>query len=208
MTRTSARRLRPWQVVLLSGFFLCVLYAFGSFTFDLFAGAATPAAGDLSVYKGVGMYFTYIESYFLALVVVLPILLVRRFGVGVLVYLPYAILGLGVEFYMERVATQALLGPLAVVGWCVIGLLIGLCADLAHRFLPSSLSDGARGALIGIVQGGATFGLTLLALSYFYVSRQVGPGSYLGQAWYGVPWLVLSSGFGGYTAALIANRGQ
>jgi hypothetical protein len=48
--------------------------------------------------------------------------------------------------------------------------------------------------------------VTFLALSYVYVSRQTGPGSYLGQAWYGVPWLLISSGFGGYTAALIADR--
>jgi len=206
MALISLRKLKSWQLVLLFGLFLCVLYAFGSFTFDYFAGAATPPAGDLSLYKGVGMYFTYIESYLFALVVVLPILVIRRFGVGVLVYLPYAILGLGVEFYMESVATQALVGPIAVVGWCVIGLLIGLCADLAHRFLPTSLSDGARGTLIGMVQGGATFGLMLLALSYFYVSRQTGPGSYLGQAWYGVPWLLLNSGLGGYTASLMARR--
>jgi hypothetical protein len=57
-----------------------------------------------------------------------------------------------------------------------------------------------------MAQGSATFVLTLFALSYFYVSHQTGPGSYLGQVWYGVPWLLLSSGFGGYTAALIADR--
>jgi hypothetical protein len=31
-----------------------------------------------------------------------------------------------------------------------------------------------------MAQGSATFVLTLFALSYFYVSRQTGPGSYLG----------------------------
>jgi hypothetical protein len=42
------------------------------------------------------------------------------------------------------------------------------------------LPNGVRGALVGMAQGSATFVLTLFALSYFYVSRQTGPGSYLG----------------------------
>jgi len=198
--------LRPWQTVLLFGVLVCALYGFGSFTFDLFAGSATPPAGSLDEVKGVGMYLTYVESFFLALVVVLPIRLVRRFGVGAMVYLPYAVLGLGVEFYMELVRTPSLVGPLAVVGWCVIGPLIGLSADLAHRTLPKHLSSGLRGALTGLVLGGTTFLLMLFALSFFYVSRQTGPGSYLGQAWYGLPWLLLNSAFGGYVASLIAER--
>jgi hypothetical protein len=142
MVSISLRKLKSWQLVLLLGFFLCVLYSVGSFTFDAFAGAATPPAGDPSAYKGVGTCLMCVESYLFALVVVLPILLIRHFGVGVLVYLPYAILGLGVEFHMESVATHALLGPIAVVGCFVIALLIGLCADLAHCFLPSSLGQG------------------------------------------------------------------
>ena len=198
--------LRPWQTVLLFGVLVCALYGFGSFTFEFFAGSATPPAGSLDEVKGVGMYLTYVESFFLALVVILPIRLVRRFGVGAMVYLPYAILGLGVEFYMEIVLTPALVGPLAVVGWCVIGPLIGLSADLAHRFLPKRLSSGARATLTGLVLGGTTFLLMLFALSFFYVSRQTGPGSYLGQAWYGLPWLLLNSAFGGYVASLIADR--
>ena len=198
--------LRPWQTVLLFGVLVCALYGFGAFTFDLFAGVATPPAGGLDEVKGVGMYFTYVESFFLALVAILPIRLVRRFGVGAMVYLPYAILGLGVESYMELVRTSSLVGPLAVVGWCVIGPLIGLSADLSHRFLPRRLSSGLRAALTGLVLGGTTFLLMLVALFFFYVSRQTGPGSYLGQAWYGLPWLLLNSGFGGYVASLIADR--
>ncbi len=198
--------LRPWQTVLVFGVLIGVLFGFGSFTFDLFAGIATPAAGNLDDVKGVGMYLTYVESFFLALVVILPIWLLRRFGVGAMVYLPYAILGLGIESYMELVRTPSLVGPLAVVGWCVIGPVIGLSADLAHRFLPKRLSSGARAALTGLVLGGTTFLLMLFAVNFFYVSRQTGLGSYLGQAWYGLPWLLLNSAFGGYVASLIADR--
>ncbi|MDD5263420.1 MAG: hypothetical protein PHU43_01115 [Candidatus Bipolaricaulis sp.] len=118
MTRFSSRRLKPWQLVLLFRFLLSALYTLGSLTFDIYAGADTPATGNLSVHRGVGMYFTYIESCFLALVVVLPVLPLKRFWVGFLVYAPYAVLGLGIEFYMEYVSTPALVSPLAVVGWC------------------------------------------------------------------------------------------
>ncbi len=198
--------LKPWQTVLLFGLFVCVLYGLGSFTFDLFAGGDTPPPASLGEVRGVGLYFIYVEGFFLALVVILPIRLLKRFGVGAMVYLPYAVLGLGVEFYMETVFTPALVGPLAVVGWCAIGLLIGLSADLAHRFLPSRLSSELRGAVTGLVLGSATFLLVLVALSFFYISPQTGSGSFLGQAWYGLPWLLVNSAFGGYVATLLAER--
>ena len=95
-----------------------MIYGFGSFTFDFYAGAATAGFGVMGEVGGVGMFFIYIMGYFIALVVVLPILLVRRFGVGLMVFLPYAIIGLFVEYYMEWVLEHTLLTPWAVVGWC------------------------------------------------------------------------------------------
>ena len=52
--------------------------------------------------------------------------------------------------------------------------------------------------------GAIMFLLTLVALTYFYVEPQTGPASFLGIAYYGVPFLLASTGFAGYTAQAIS----
>jgi hypothetical protein len=203
--RHGLRRLKPWQTILLCGFLLCGIYALGSFTFDFYAGAATAGFGVMGEVGGVGMFFIYIMGYFIALVVVLPMLLVKRFGVGVAVYLPYAIIGLPVEYYMEWIVNRSLVSPWAVIGWCVFGLIAGLSADLAYRFSPVRFGERLRAIITGVALGIANFLLVLLAVTFFYVERQTGPGSFLGIAYYGVPFLLISSGFGAYTAYAISQ---
>ena len=155
-----------------------------------------------------GLFFIYVMGYFIALVVVLPILLVRRFAVGLMVYLPYAIAGLFVEYYMDWVTNPVLVSPWAVAGWCVFGLVTGLCADLANHFLPLRINERWRAIITGLVVGAATFLFVTIALTYFYVGHQSGPGSFLGLAYYGVPFLLVSSGFGGYTAYAISQEAK
>jgi hypothetical protein len=185
---------------------LCGIYAFGSFTFDFYAGAATAGFGVMGEVGGIGMFFVYVMSYFIALVVVLPILLIRRFGVGLLVFLPYALIGLFVEYYMEWVTNRALVSPWAVAGWCAFGLVTGLSADLAYRFLPERVNERRRAIITGMVMGGINFLLVAIALRFFYTGPQTGPGSFLGIAYYAVPFLLVSSGFGGYTAYAISRN--
>jgi hypothetical protein len=204
--RQGLRRLRPWQTILLFGFLLCSIYAFGSFTFDFYAGTATAGFGVMGEVGGIGMFFIYVMGYFIALVVILPILLLKRFGVGVAVYLPYAIIGLPVEYYMEWVVNRSLVSPWAVIGWCIFGLIAGLGADLAYRFSPARFGERLRAIITGVVLGIANFLLVLVALTFFYVERQTGPGSFLGVAYYGVPFLLISSGFGAYTAYAISQN--
>ena len=199
-------RLKPWQTILIFGILLCVIYAFGSFTFDFYAGTATERFGVMGEVSGIGMFFIYILSYFIALVVVLPILIIRRFGVGLAVYLPYAIAGLFVEYYMEWVVARTLVSLWAVVGWCVIGLATGLSADLAYQFLPARFSERLRAITTGVVLGFTTFILVLVAIRFFYVEYQIGPGSFLGVAYYGLPLLIVNNGFGGYTAYAISRN--
>jgi len=207
MTQTpSSRRLKPWQTVLFFGILLCFIHAFGSFTFDFFAGAATAGFGVWGEVGGVGMFYIYVLSYFLVLVVMLPILIIKRFGVGIAVYLPYAIIGLFVEYYMEWVANQVLVSPWAVVGWCVFGLATGFSGDLAYRFTPGNIGERWRAITTGLVLGITTFILILVAVTYFYIEQQSGPGSFLGIAYYGVPFMLASSGFAGYTAYAISQR--
>lgn len=199
--------LRPWQIILIFNVLLCCIYGFGSFTFDFFAGAATAGPGVWGEVGGVGMYFTYVMAYFIALVVVLPILVIKRFWVGMAVYALYALSGLYLEYYFELVVEQNLIGFWGVVGWCVLGLATGLCADLAYRFLPSRLSEKWRAILTGLTIGVATFAAVAIAISFFYVEKElVYPANYLTVAYYGVPFMLVSSGFGGYTAYAISRR--
>ncbi len=183
-------RLKPWQTILLFGILQSALTGFGIF-FD--------------VSTGIGMFFVYIVSYFNALIVILPILLIRRFGVGAAVYLPYAVIGFFLEYYMEIVQQPVLVNVWAVIGWCVFGLATGFSADLAFRFLR--IRERWRAMLMGIVMGSVNFVLTLVALTFFYVSPpQAGPASFIGMAYFGVPWLLLNSAFGGYTAYAISRN--
>jgi hypothetical protein len=199
--------LKPWQLILVFNISLCLIYAFGSFTFDYFAGAATAGFGVWGEVGGVGMYFTYVMAYFIALIVVLPILVIRRFWVGMAIYALYALSGLFVEYYMDWVLTRVLVGLWAVPGWCVLGLATGLCADLAYRYLPSRLSEKWRAILIGLTVGIATFAAVTIALSFFYIKAEtIYPANYFSVAYYGVPFMLVSSGFGGYTAYAISKR--
>jgi hypothetical protein len=158
---------------------------------------------------GIGMYFVYIVGYFNVLVVLLPILLIKRFGVGTAIYLPWAVIGLVMEYYMEYIVNPVLISPWCVVGWCVCGLMVGLMADLAYRFLPAKMNERNRAIITGIIMSLANFLLFLIPLTYFYkpvsATIPVHP-NYLTVAYYALPWLLLNSGFGGYTAWVITRN--
>lgn len=211
-TSTTSRpkvlgNLKPWQIILIFAILLCVIYGFGSFTFDYFAGAATAGFGVWGEVGGVGMYFTYIMAYFIALVVVLPILVIRRFWVGMAVYALYALSGLYLEYYFELVLAHNLVSYWSVIGWCALGLSTGLSADLTYRFLPSRFNEKWRAIVTGLVVGMATFLAVTIALSFFYIGEKpIHPGTYLGVAYYGLPFMLVNSGFGGYTAYAISRR--
>ena len=200
-------KLKTWQIILIFAILLCCIYAFGSFTFDYFAGQATAGFGVWGEVGGVGMYFTYVMAYFIALVVVLPILVIKRFWVGLAVYSIYALSGLFVEYYMDWVVDRVLVSIWAVPGWCALGLATGLCADLAYRYLPSRLSEKWRAVLTGLTVSIATFVAVTIALSFFYIEADtIYTANYFSVAYYGVPFMLVSSGFGGYTAYAISKR--
>jgi hypothetical protein len=188
-----AWRLKPWHTILLFGGLQAALTGFGTF-FD--------------ITSGIGMYFVYIVGYFNVLVVLLPILLIKHFGVGTAIYLPWAVIGLVMEYYMEYIVNPVLISPWCVVGWCVCGLMVGLAADLAYRFLPAKMNERNRAILTGVVMSLANFLLFLIPLTFFYkpvpVSAPVNP-NYITVAYYALPWLLLNSAFGGYTAWAICR---
>ena len=152
------------------------------------------------------MCFHYLVSFFLPLTVVTPILIVKRFGTGIAVYVPYATLGFFMEYYMEWVLDPALVAPWAAVAWSVLGLCVGLSADLAFRYLPSSLSMKRRALLMGLAVGIVDFLTTLAALAFLYVVPGPGVSHFLNAVYFTLPWLLVNSAFGGYTAHAISSE--
>lgn len=176
----------------------------GTFFFDFFAGSATAGFGVMGQVRGTGMFFVYMIGYFNALIVILPILLIRRFGVGAAAYLFYFFPGSLVNYYYEWIKEPVLISPWAAFGWELFGPLAGLSADLVYRLWPAH--ERARAVAMGLVLGLASFVLTLIALLCFYQTPMAtDAGSFWGLAYFGLPWLLVNSGFGGYTAYAIAR---
>jgi hypothetical protein len=139
--------------------------------------------------------------------VLLPVQRLGFFGAAALVYLPYALVGLPLEYYYEYWLNPSLKGLWAVPAWCAVGPAAGLAADLAHRFLPRALPPGLRAALTGLALGAGSYLFTLLGLATFYkVPLDIGPGAFAGQTYFGLPWLLVNSALGGFTAWALAWR--
>ena len=196
MTTTSATQLlaarKPWATTLLLGLILFFVYSLGAFWVERYSGSC----------------MFVLPGFFYALVTVLAILKVQRFGVGVAVFLPCALVGLAMEYYMEWVTDRALLSLWGVLGWGLVYLGFGLAADLAYRLAPARWSERARAILTGAAIGGAFFFLVLLALTTFYDSTpDTGHLRYFQSgAPFSLPWLLVNGAFGGYAAYAIARK--
>jgi len=200
-------KLKNWHTVLLFSFILMIFYALGTYFFDFFAGTATKGFGIMGEVYGTGMFFIYMIGYFVSIIIILPILIIKRFGIGTAIYLPYAIIGFFVEYYYEWLLESTLISPWAALGWAALGLVIGFSVDITYKYLSKRISLKIRSMIMGIVLGSASFLFTLLALLFFYKEplsvSPVDSGSYLGVAYFGLPWLLVNSGFGGFTAYTI-----
>jgi hypothetical protein len=94
------------------------------------------------------------------------------------------------------------------VTWSLGGLLTGLAADLAFRFLPRSISEKWRAVLIGVVVGLGIYLTPLIAMTFFYVPQPPESHYYYFTARiaYSLSWLLINGGFVGYTAFAIHKR--
>jgi len=208
MSETSRWRLKSWQTALLFGFALFIITGPAVFFFDYLAGSATRGFGvsPSSGYQGIGMFYLYMISYFSSLIVILPSLLTKRFGTATAVFLPYVIIGFPINYYFEWVAERTWVAPWSGLGWTAAFLLTGLSVDLALRYLPGKLTSAWRSVLSGVTMGLASFVLTVAALDFVYVGPlPTDPGSFVGIAYFGLPWMILNSAFGGYTAYALAR---
>jgi len=147
-------------------------------------------------------------AYFIVLVIVLPILILRRFWAGTTVFIPYATLGFFPAYYFEWMTNQSLKSVWGVVAWCLIGPLVGLLGDLTFKFLPRRVSEQQRAIITGAVIGAAIFLTTLVALTTLYkVASMDSHLRYFTQGWYfSLPWLVINGGFAGYTAHMLSTH--
>jgi hypothetical protein len=160
----------------------------------------------VEAYSGGCMFI--IPAYFMVLVVVCPILILRRMWAGTAVFLPYAVLGFPPTYYFEWYLDPKMWGAWGAVVWCLIGPVVGLAGDLAYRFLPRRIPERWRAVAVGAILGAAIYMTTLLALATLY--RQPELGAHLRffteGVWFSLPWLVINGGFAGYTAYALTKR--
>ncbi len=150
--------------------------------------------------------FHYVFAYFIALVVVVPVLATGRFGAGFAVYLPFAIIGYFVEYYMEWIVNPTLIAPWAAAFWSIFGLMTGFSADIANRFLPGRLKGMRRAVMIGIIVGLADFFLTLAVLTFSYKDPVSGVIHLLNGWPIMLPYLLISAALAGYTGHALVHH--
>ncbi|MBA7513250.1 hypothetical protein ES705_05261 [subsurface metagenome] len=195
------RKLKIWVFYSL---LLMLLLNFSVFFWDFYSGTDTQGFGVLEPYKGMGMFYVYMISYFSSLIVVLAILKSNVFGFGFLLWLPYATIGFFVEAYFEL---EVLINIGGVFGYSAFGLLTGLSADISYKFLKekTSLDGKLIAGLTGVTMSLTYYFTIIIAIGVFYkagwgAGSFTDPGSFLGVAYFCLPWMIINAFFGGFTA--------
>ena len=189
---TKSRRASIWLPILGYGFLLFAIYGAAAFLVEMYSG---------------GCMFV-IPIYFYALVIVLGKLRLQRFGTGLAMLLPIAILGVPMDYYGDWVMKQNLIGPWYALGWAPVFLAIGLAVDLVHRYAPADWHPRWRAVATGVGFGLAFYLVVLFALTAFYPETdQVWHLDYFqGGIYFTLPWMLVNGGFAGYTAYAISRQ--
>jgi len=185
-------------------FLLMVLLTVTVFFWDFYSGSDTQGFGVIEPYYGMGMFYIYMISFFSSLIVLYAIIKSKVFGMGIYMWLPYAVIGFFVEIYFEL---DLLISIWAVLGYSAFGLITGLSADICFKLLnentkiKKSFIAGISGTFMSFVY----FVLVVIALGFFYKSGWgagsfTEPGSFLGVAYFCLPWMLINAFFGGFTA--------
>ncbi len=195
------------KIWLIYSLLLMILLNFSVFFWDFYSGTDTQGFGVLDPYYGMGMFYVYIISYFSSLIVVYAILKSRKFGMGFLIWIPYAVIGFFVEAYFEL---EVLISLWCVIGYCIFGLLTGLSGDISYKLLRenTSINEKFVAGLTGVVMSLTYFITTIIAIGFFYkvgwgAGSFTDPGTFLGVAYFCLPWMVINAFFGGFTAYAI-----
>ena len=156
------------------------------------------------------MYVT--PAFFIVLTIVYPAARLRRFGAATAVFLLYATAGSYIEYQMQWVAERQLASAWGALGWGLLGVLVGLIADVVFRFLPATVAPGWRGAITGALTGLALFFTTYVAMTTLYASPASQQSHFVffsSRALFSLPWMILNGAFAGYCAmALAAGFGR
>ena len=147
-------------------------------------------------------------GYFTAIAATIPILKVRRFGAGLLLFIPYVLIGIAPLYYFDWVQKQSLVGLWAVFTSSLSGLLIGLSLDLAYS-LTARFRERTRAIVVGATMQAVTFVVMLVTLKYLYIpaSDMAAHVHFFDQKWFfSLPWMIINGAFGGYTAYALTKR--
>ena len=180
-----------------------------TFFFDFFAGSATTGFGRPPSHGvvGTGMFFVYASGFLPALLTMLPVLVVPRFGVATLVWVPLVVVGFPINYYFEWTVERTWVTWWSGLGWTAAFLLSALSVDVTYALTGDRGSQRIRAILCGLCFGLATYLTTIAALAIVYrgpLPRDA--GSFFGLTYFGLPWLLLHSAFGAFTADAIARR--
>ncbi|MFX0181720.1 MAG: hypothetical protein ACFE95_01460 [Candidatus Hodarchaeota archaeon] len=207
--RTKIRHMLKW--IFIFSLVLQIVLFFSIFFWDYYAGQLTAGFGvEGKHYLGIGNFYIYVISFLLSLIVVSAIYKGNQFGIGFSIFIPYAIIGFFVEYYYEVIKNPVLRGEWAVIGWCLVGLLVGLSADSSFKILTekTKLKEEYSAGLTGVILNLTYFFLTWFAHEVFYINNTVltGSGSFLGIAYFTVPWMIIHGFFGGLLAFYLNNQ--
>jgi hypothetical protein len=189
-TQFASPRRKFWKTALLFGAMYFLVMSYGAFVIE---------PGDCQ---------WVVPAYLMVLPVMLSILTLQRFGAGTVVFLPYALIGFFMVYYMDYVTLKTMLSVWGAVAWCLGGLLTGLAADLAFRFFPPRIPEKWRSILVGTVVGLGIYLTPLVAMTFFYIPQPPESHYYLitTRIVYSLSWLIVNGGFAGYTAYAIRKR--
>lgn len=195
------------KIWLVCSMLLMILLNFSIFFWDFYSGTDTQGFGVLEPFYGMGMFYVYMISCFSSLIVVYAILKSRIFGIGFLLWLPYAVIGFFVEAYFEL---DVLISIWGVVGYCIFGLVTGLSADISYKLFKekTSINEKIVAGLTGVVMSLTYFITTIIAIGFFYkvgwgAGSFTDPGTFLGVAYFCLPWMIINAFFGGFTVYAI-----
>lgn len=149
-----------------------------------------------------------VPAFFMVLPVILSILKLKRFGAGTVVFLPYAIIGFFMVYYMDYITLHTMVSIWGAVAWCLGGLFTGLAADFTFRFLPSRINEKRRAILTGVVTGLGYYLTPLIAMTFFYIQHPPESHYYMftTHILYSLSWLLVNGGFAGFTAYALNKR--
>jgi hypothetical protein len=183
-----------------------ILLNFSIFFWDFYAGINTLPLFILEPYSGVAMFYVYMISGFSSFLVLNAIIRSKQFGMGLLIWLPYAIIGVFVETYFELIVNPVLKGFWVVILYCLFGLITGFSADISYYYLNKkvNLNRGVLVGLTGMIMSLVYFFTTLIAISTFYKNSKplswTDPTTFTGLAYFGIPWMLIHAFIGGLAA--------